>query len=276
VDLPSIWHEGNDWRPWHHWDGNTADGVARSYAAVVGVGGTAESIRRWRVKELTTWIDHTLTPLPFPFLKTVDPDGSKGRRGKDLFTARCSCCHGNYEVTADGRPTLRKPAPPCMTGNLDGMKASQVGTDTFRAAAADDDFTKKLDAFGAAQGLWTLNAFRRTQLYQCPPLDGIWARAPYLHNGSVPTLRALLGGKRPRTFLRGSAEYLPFDGGFEFSAPPNGNASSGGSDMMDLFVLDTKRPGNGNEGHDLRGSPLVGPPIVGADFDDLLAYLYTL
>ena len=47
--------------------------------------------------------------------------------------------------------------------------------------------------------------FRKTHGYANQPLDGIWARAPYLHNGSVPTLRDLLNApsERPKAFYRG-------------------------------------------------------------------------
>ena len=39
---------------------------------------------------------------------------------------------------------------------------------------------------------WKFSHFRKTDGYANMPLDGVWLRAPYLHNGSVPTLRALL------------------------------------------------------------------------------------
>ncbi len=47
--------------------------------------------------------------------------------------------------------------------------------------------------------------FRKTDGYADHPLDGVWARAPYLHNGSVPTLRDLMDApaERPDTFYRG-------------------------------------------------------------------------
>lgn len=45
--------------------------------------------------------------------------------------------------------------------------------------------------------------------YIAPPLDGVWATAPYLHNGSVPTLADLLGpsSQRPDVFIRGSTSH---------------------------------------------------------------------
>ena len=49
---------------------------------------------------------------------------------------------------------------------------------------------------------WKFSHFRKTDGYANMPLDGVWLRAPYLHNGSVPTLRALLfPDERPRTFF---------------------------------------------------------------------------
>jgi processive rubber oxygenase RoxA-like protein len=76
------------------------------------------------------------------------------------------------------------------------------------------------------------------------PLVGLYASAPYLHNGSVPTLRALLDppAKRPRTF-------------------PLGRAG---------FVFDTRLPGNGNQGHDF------GTALTPSEKDDLVAYLESL
>ena len=50
---------------------------------------------------------------------------------------------------------------------------------------------------------WRFSHFRKTNGYAGMPLDGIWLRAPYLHNGSVPTLRALLFlDERPARFYR--------------------------------------------------------------------------
>ena len=49
------------------------------------------------------------------------------------------------------------------------------------------------------------DAYRKTNGYANTPLDGVWARAPYLHDGSVPTLWDLLEPveKRPATFYSG-------------------------------------------------------------------------
>jgi hypothetical protein len=76
------------------------------------------------------------------------------------------------------------------------------------------------------------------------PLDGLWARAPYLHNGSVPTLRDLLNAPemRPQTFYRGDDEYDSIQVGFR-------SDRSLSADGRPLFLFDTTLPGNGNGGH---------------------------
>ena len=99
--------------------------------------------------------------------------------------------------------------------------------------------------------------------YQSPPLDGVWMRAPYLHNGSVPTLRDLLAPvpARPKTFYRGYDVYDPANVGFV----------TAGFDTKRLgWLHDTTERGNGNEGH------LYGTTLSPAEKNSLLEYLKTL
>jgi len=105
------------------------------------------------------------------------------------------------------------------------------------------------------------------QAYKARPLNGIWATAPYLHNGSVPTLYDLLlpatcapeapnCEKRPETFMVGSREFDPVKVGFKSAGYPG-------------FKLDTRKLGNHNQGHDYaRLNP--------AQRLDLLEYLKSL
>ena len=67
---------------------------------------------------------------------------------------------------------------------------------------------------------WRFSHFRKTNGYAGMPLDGIWLRAPYLHNGSVPTLRALLLlDERPARFFRAYDVYDWRAVGFVSSGP---------------------------------------------------------
>lgn len=85
--------------------------------------------------------------------------------------------------------------------------------------------------------------------YKGRPLDGIWATAPYLHNGSVPTLYDLLlpAKDRPQSFSLGTREYDPVKVGYVTGAGAPGNS----------FTFDTKLRGNSNIGHDYRVGELT-------------------
>lgn len=75
--------------------------------------------------------------------------------------------------------------------------------------------------------------------YRARPLEGIWATAPYLHNGSVPNLEELLlPSKRSKVFKVGSREFDPVNVGFRTDRG---------------FEFDTSLPGNSNAGHDTYG-----------------------
>jgi hypothetical protein len=96
--------------------------------------------------------------------------------------------------------------------------------------------------------------------YKARPLSGVWASAPYLHNGSVPSLAELLTppGERVASFYVGSRELDPVTVGLDTSA---GKRSS---------LFDTRLPGNSNAGHDF------GTTLSAQDKRDLLEYLKSL
>lgn len=103
--------------------------------------------------------------------------------------------------------------------------------------------------------------WRGTGKYASRPLGGVWATAPYLHNGSVPTLDDLLlpPEKRPKTFLTGSREYDPKKVGYET------DGSKGAA-----FLLDTSQNANKNTGH------TYGTALSEEHRLDLLEHLKTL
>jgi mono/diheme cytochrome c family protein len=79
--------------------------------------------------------------------------------------------------------------------------------------------------------------------YKAAPLAGIWATAPYLHNGSVPNLYELLlpAEQRSSSFHVGSTRFDPVKVGFE-TGPTEGTT-----------LIDTTKEGNRNSGHDMYG-----------------------
>jgi processive rubber oxygenase RoxA-like protein len=105
------------------------------------------------------------------------------------------------------------------------------------------------------------NDFRGPQGYRSRPLNGIWAAAPYLHNGSVPSLYELLQPPQNRTriFYVGSWEFDPQKVGLIVGSPYAG-----------AFTLDTWELGNSNTGHD------YGTNLSDGEKAALIEYLKTL
>lgn len=117
--------------------------------------------------------------------------------------------------------------------------------------------------------------------YRARPLDGVWATAPYLHNGSVPTLRDILlpQRERPTSFCVGSRQFDPVNVGLVTKAHAD-EACAAGLTNFDVSLL-----GNSNRGHSFEGKETdvtkLPPGVVGPELNDderrsLVAYLKTL
>jgi hypothetical protein len=114
----------------------------------------------------------------------------------------------------------------------------------------------------------------KTAGYQAPPLDGIWATAPYLHNGSVPTVYHLLNSKsRPRVFTRSfrtnSEDYDPIKLGWKVQIL-EGNNGANLSSYERRKIYDTTKPGRGNGGH------TFGDDLTEEERMSVIEYLKTL
>ncbi len=108
--------------------------------------------------------------------------------------------------------------------------------------------------------------------YQAPPLRGIWATAPYLHNGSVPTLHHLLkSSDRPSRFLRPPSTDLKFydrvNVGWSFT---HMDAPAGLMAEQRHDFYDSARYGLGNSGH------TFGDKLSNGARNDVIEYLKTL
>jgi hypothetical protein len=239
VDLPQIWNQKPREGMYLHWDGNNNKIRERNFAAAMAIGATPKSVILPSFERVTDFL-LTLQPARYPF----PIDSTAAARGKSIFDERCAACH------AFGAKN---------TGQVEDI--SQIGTDRHRL----DSFTAALVGrfHSINQPPFVFDAYRKTNGYACVPLDGIWARAPYLHNGSVPNLQAMLEApqNRPATFYRGYDVYDPEHVGF----------ISEGSDAAKAgFLFDTNIPGNGNQGH------VYGVDLAAAQKHDLMEYLKTL
>ncbi|ESP91123.1 di-heme-cytochrome C peroxidase [Pseudoalteromonas luteoviolacea] len=134
------------------------------------------------------------------------------------------------------------------------------------------------------------NCLRHSGGYKARPLNGIWATAPYLHNGSVPNLYSLLSNpsQRPTFVELGRLEFDPVNVGItqgkHIEALNHRNDLPPANQVDDYqggyFVLDTRQAGNHNTGHAFTNDTSV-PGKIGREFSHeekmaLIEYLKTL
>jgi hypothetical protein len=113
------------------------------------------------------------------------------------------------------------------------------------------------------------NGIQALLAYKVRPLDGVWATPPYLHNGSVPNIYALLSpvSERPAKFWLGNREYDPVNVGYRFDKIDGG------------FEFDTSVRGNHNTGHEFndgKGEGIIGPKLTPQERRALVEYIKTL
>ncbi len=179
-------------------------------------------------------------------------------QGQQLFEQTCSRCHGTYGESATYPSRL--------------VPLEQIGTDPT------------LVEFAYGQGAAYVDWFNRSYYgllataapgygYVAPPLDGIWATAPFLHNGSVPSLRTLLdSGTRPAVWQHDVSDasdpdsYDELNMGWSFTVPEGGKSTATTPER----VYDTSLPGYANTGH------LFGDHLSDSERLAVLEYLKTL
>ncbi len=117
--------------------------------------------------------------------------------------------------------------------------------------------------------------------YRARPLNGVWATAPYLHNGSVPSLYWMLtpAAERPKKFCMGSRDFDPQQVGFRVVPGETPNCIKGETLFSAEYPDGSPIHGNSVLGHSLEGTP--GPGIIGRKLTederyDLIEYLKTL
>ncbi len=196
---------------------------------------------------------NTLTPPPYPFAV----DTALAERGKVEFGKRCAECHGTYGEGATF-PNLLIP---------DAL----IGTDTTLSLGAGQFADVYIDWFNSS---WygQKSHLQPERGYLAPPLDGIWATAPFLHNGSVPTIAALLDtSKRPKYWTRTfrSTDYDDVALGWQYTELPAGQDAEP-NQANKKKIYDTTLLGYGNGGHDF------GDGLSADDRTAIIEYLKTL
>ncbi len=281
-----------------NWDGNQG-AAARTLASGTSATGDPRKVNV-RIHEPLNPLIGNMPPPPYPF----DIDKEKALRGIAIYKQECSDCHKpnnpeivpaeklgvdknrslvNTDVSRYGLAGLVMEACKIFIRNNPGNdwclprdKQGQVVTDTVKAY---DDYFK--DTPGRVRS--------GANGYKADMLHGIWARAPYLHNGSVPTLMHMICPKtRPKQFKRGVIYYDQAMVGFEWQTAPRQRYSPYESQLVKDY--DTEEFGRSNTGHefgsdlcpDTRGlDPLndrkkIVDRVSASKVGDLLEYLKTL
>ena len=253
MDAPAWWHFD---RKSHMYIDGFADKGSKGLMQFMLIHQNGpEKFRNWAadfedVYEFISQVKSPKYPLPI--------DAAKANRGAVVFTNNCAACHGQYSGTTKNYPELN-------------VAMSEIGTDAVRHEALTP---ANRHHYGAS---WFADYGGQDNIdapigYTAPPLDGVWASAPYLHNGSVPTLDDLLHpDSRPKLWRRTSQSFdaekvgvtyavldkLPSD----YDSLPN---------YQRYWIFDSTQMGKSNAGHDF-------PNLLNeSERSDLLEYLKRL
>jgi hypothetical protein len=241
TDFPSNWNMKKYKKGMFlNWDGATPELLSVVIDSALGTGAEPDDQFMDKMKWLESYLLNK-PPPPYPF----DIDSELVTKGKLVFEAHCAGCHDSDK-----------------TGT--SINIEEIGTDRNRL-----DSWNKQAAIAANKKVKSMGVTRTPMVeedltgYIAVHLDGIWLRAPYLHNGSVPTLRDLLkpADQRPTVFFRGYDVYDKVNVGFITTGP---DAERTGSRH------DTRLKANGNMGHE------YGTSLDDADKSSLIEYLKSL
>lgn len=247
-DFPSVWNQRKRQGMQLHWDGNNTMVEERNKSAAFGTGTTPPTIDLAAIARVEHWLLDLKPPAyPFPIDKAL------AAQGEPIYKRYCAACHGASGEDFSGE----------SVGKVTPIAA--IGTDRHRLDSYTYDLAVNQSTLYAGYP-HRFQHFRKTYGYANMPLDGLWLRAPYLHNGAVPTLRHLLepSERRPKLFYRGNDLYDARDVGFVSDVAEQAGRK--------LFAFDTAAAGNSNQGHE---GEAYGTQLPAQQKEALLEYLKT-
>jgi hypothetical protein len=257
TDFMVVWEQGKRQVRWSsdhtklvdgggQWNGNIPLPVYRNLAAELTVGLGADT--DLRVDALAEDLLRDLPAPAYPF----SVDLALAKRGEKLFRDNCGDCHrphngGVYDMGTDlGRAKVVSEriaraarvgftgiCPPSRTIKLPGTGETVKPCASFEGVSLE------------GKGDLAMADPNEHLGYNALPLGGVWAQAPYLHNGSVPTLfHLLVPSERPAAFMKGRLDYDKTRVGYSWRLEAKPEREEG-------YLLDTKSfPALSNRGHD--------------------------
>lgn len=249
-DMVPLWNLGAHQGYAFHWDGLNTSLQEVVISSAIGDGTPTSWVDRdWSrpdsassLKRIRNYISR-VQPPKFPFAI----DAALAAKGKVTYDQQCASCHA---------------VGGARTGQVEPIDNPKLQTDRHRIDMWTQNSATAYDNYTAAHS-WRFSHFVKQNGYVNVPLEGLWLRAPYLHNGSVPTLADLfeIPSFRPKVFYRGYDVIDPRKVGF---------VSAGTEAERAGFRYDTSVAGNGNGGH------LWGTTLSSDDKSALLEYLKSL
>jgi hypothetical protein len=257
-DVPAWWHLKRKQTMYHN-GGVSARSVRSIMTFMLSPLNTSEWIKRQEpvFRDIQAWLE-TIEAPRYPF----EIDSALAARGADVFRQNCVRCHGTY---GPGGEYPNKHVPLEVIGT--DRNLAEGFSIEFLAHYADSWFAQESGPDGDSYVQFKPG-------YQAPPLDGIWATAPYFHNGSVPTVYDVLNSSgRPAVFTRSyrteREDYDTHKLGWRVTAleePPAEDLDA----RTARTIYDTTRPGRRNSGH------TFGDHLSDADRMAVIEYLKTL
>ena len=183
IDAPAWWQFKKKDRI--YWDAMAPKSTRTLMQFTMAPGLSGETIRSWEpeFEQIKAAIEQLDAP-EYPF----EIDEALAQQGRVAFEATCSECHGTYGA----EPTYPNRVVPLTLVQTDPVRARAI-TRASREVYNQSWFSN--------YGEHPVELSSRG--YLAPPLDGVWATAPYLHNGSLPTLRhVLFPDERPTVWRR--------------------------------------------------------------------------
>ena len=250
--------------------------------------GYPSTVELVNLADIENWVFDLLSPQwPNQYLPPIDV--IKAAAGQQLYDQHCVSCHQVIDnrstdldiavvmvpatqIGTDPTMTVNAATRMAQTGQLQGTLEYFILGDEFGATANGIDILVNAvigvlinhPIEGLEAAIEEYRNIRNAMMfnpesYKARPLNGIWATAPYLHNGSVPSLAQLPTppAQRVKQFYLGSREFDPVNVGFVTAQTPG------------AYLYDTTVAGNSNAGH-------VCPSMTPAETLELIEYLKTL
>lgn len=225
TDVPPLWNVKKKNGLYYNGGGRGDFTKLLFQASVLGIpDSTAARAAVNNFKDVLAWL-RTLEAPKYP----ANINKTLAAKGEVIFNDNCSKCHGKY-------------------GELETYPNKVIALDVIKTDPMYAYYAKNSGISNWYNNSWFANSaprsyFDMSQGYIAPPLDGVWATAPYLHNGSIPTLQDLLNSpQRPKYWERsGNSRDYDFEKvGWKYKVKDNPKGK---------WIYDTTLPSYNNVGH---------------------------